>query len=139
MHIRSDVARRPPMQVARQIAALANLTAPFGETRDSAGRFAEKRQRSRKGQKKGSGAHLKGSFHAEAAGNIRIGTAFGNRRAYAVVASDVDHAAVNEFGRGVGNEDAGRHTLRNAGQAILRSQPGLGNFRIARSEDGETK
>jgi hypothetical protein len=79
LHVRSEVAGRPPLQVATKIAARANMAAAF-------------RPKVR-GDKKS--RHLKGSYHARRDGNLRVGK---HTRAIAVVESDVVEASTKEFG-----------------------------------------
>lgn len=111
LHIRSEIARRPPMQVARKIARIANATAPFAPKKKG-----DRRRR-----------HLKGSFVARPDGVLRVGR---NTRTVAVVESTVREAAPNEFG-GPGQDP--QHTLRSAAFVVLGTEPGLGEFRVERT------
>lgn len=72
MHIRSEIARKPAMQIAKLIAARANANAPVqGDT-------------SREGKRRQAAPPAKGSYVAASAGNVKIA---GNFRAAAVVYS----------------------------------------------------
>lgn len=79
LHVRSDIAARPSLQVAIKIAARANETVPFREKV--------------KGDKKR--RHLKGSYHARRDGNLRVGK---HSRGISVVESTVLEASTKEFG-----------------------------------------
>lgn len=86
LHIRSEIARKPAVQVARKIAARANATATTQTP-------MEKRARQPKRAKL---VHLKGSYEVVLPKtNLRVGR---NTRAYAEVQSRVLEASTKEFG-----------------------------------------
>lgn len=79
LHIRSEIARKPSLLIARKIAGVANHSVAF--------------RPKRKGDKKR--RHLRGSYRARPDGNLRVGL---NTRAISVVESTVLEASTEEFG-----------------------------------------
>lgn len=93
LHIRSEIARKPALQVAKKIAKRANATAPYAEKKKG-----DRRRR-----------HLKGSYTARPDGILKVGR---NTRAIAVVESTVLEASTQEFG--TKTQKANRPLLRAA-------------------------
>lgn len=83
-HIRSAVARRPAMQIARKIASLANDTAPVSKDDPIKPRESRKRRMA---------APIKGSYIARPDGNLRIGE---YTRAIAIVENRTPNAMAGE-------------------------------------------
>ena len=92
LHIRSEIARKPAIQVATKIAERANETAPFAEKKKG-----DRRRR-----------HLRGSYRVKPT-NVRVGR---NSRASAMVYSELIEASTNEFG--TKSQKARRPLLRAA-------------------------
>lgn len=112
MHIRSEVARKPALQIATQIAAVANaIVSVQGPNK-------------REGKRRAAGRPAKGSYTLKKVGNINVA---GNFRAYAEVESRVPSAIALEGG--------GKHThpqrpLLKAALAVCESEiPGGYNVR----------
>lgn len=100
LHIRSEIARKPALQVAAKIAARANQTAA---TQDP----EEKRKKSRRRRV------LKGSYVVGIPkAPLRVGR---NTRSYATVESDVFEATTQEFGT---KTQRPRRTLLRAAIAV---------------------
>lgn len=83
LHIRSEVARKPSLQIAEKIAAVANHSAPWQPEEIKAKKAPDRRRR------------LRDSYVARADGNLRVGR---NSRAISVVESTVLEASTQEFG-----------------------------------------
>lgn len=96
LHVRSEIAAKPSVIIAKKIAKEANATAPFAPKKKG-----DKRRR-----------HLKGSYKARRDGNLRVAK---HTRAISVVESTVREAVFDEIGT---KTQKPRRTLLKAGIAV---------------------